>query len=174
MKYRSSTRNRDGKSEVVFECDTPEEADLIEAALTHGTQWVHFLKGGEVKLSDALEPPVEVDPLTADHWLPGPVTELYDSGLRDQSRSYYVSGLGAYDGGSERRARALTEAGFACLRSRRGIDGRIWEHWYLSGKWSAKGPIKDKDDAEILQWLCRLGPGNITESGRTWGLGIDM
>lgn len=84
-----------------------------------------------------------------------------------------MSGLGAYDGKYAKRAALLEEAGFECLRSRRGKDGRIWEHWYLPGKWSAEGPIKGMDDDAILRWLCQLGPGNIVESGRTWGLEAD-
>ena len=88
-------------------------------------------------------------------------------------KAWFVSGLQAYDGEYDRRAESLARAGFDCMRSRRGLDGRIWEHWYLSGRWAARGPIEGKSDDEILKWLVSLGPGTIVESGRHWGLALD-
>lgn len=173
MRFKMRTLG-DGKSEVTFECESKEEADLIEGALARGSQWVRFSKGGEVSLSPAFEaPPAEPDPLTADFWAPGEVEERFDTGLRDQVPSYFVSGLHAYDGRYEHRAAKLAEAGFECLRSRRHADGLITEHWYLSSRYGAKGPIEGADDAAILRWLTKVGSGNIIESGRTWGLAID-
>lgn len=68
----------------------------------------------------------------------------------------------------------LEEFGFECLRSPRGLDGRFWEMWYLSGLWSAKGRLKGtlhgiKDPAqaidEAVRFLCKnvqFGSLNVT------------
>lgn len=177
MRFVESSSPRDGRpGRLVFEFDNEDERKVIESAIERGTHWLRLSPGLEPRLHPAFEPVPEVpDPLTAAQWKQGPVIERADTGLRGDgsSRAFFVSGLGAYDGRYAKRALLLENAGFACLRSRRGEDGRIWEFWYLPSKWSAEGPIKGMDDDAILSWLCQLGPGNITESGRTWGLEVD-
>ncbi len=61
------------------------------------------------------------------------------------------------------QARTLQSYGFVCLRSQRGDDGQYWEHWLLSGLWSAEGELK-KEIKELtgkkaldaaIKFLCR-------------------
>lgn len=60
-------------------------------------------------------------------------------------------------------ADVLERYGFACLRSRRGDDGRFHEHWFLPGLWCAKGTLKEKlarveKDAQLdvaIEFLCK-------------------
>lgn len=40
-------------------------------------------------------------------------------------------------------AEKLISYGFICMRSKRGDDGRFWEHWFLPGLRSAKGNLEE-------------------------------
>lgn len=51
------------------------------------------------------------------------------------------------------QAITLRQAGFECLRSRRGLDGRFWEVWMLPYLESAQGELRD-----VLQDLPRAAP----------------
>jgi hypothetical protein len=41
-------------------------------------------------------------------------------------------------------AEQLESWGFECMRSRRGLDGKFWEIWFLCGLWAAKGALKEE------------------------------
>jgi len=64
----------------------------------------------------------------------------------------------------ESTAKQLEGFGFECMRSRRGIDGKFWEIWFLPGLWAAEGKFKEflkgakpreKEQIEkAIQFLC--------------------
>lgn len=41
-------------------------------------------------------------------------------------------------------AEKLESYGFNCLRSRREIDQKFWELWYIPGLWATKGELKER------------------------------
>ena len=63
-----------------------------------------------------------------------------------------------------KQAERLESYGFACLRSRRGDDGKFWEVWYLPGLFLARGglekAISDEKDNKLkldkaVSFLCQ-------------------
>jgi len=93
----------------------------------------------------------------------------------ESTTSIYVHGLGGYgvhETEMKRRVDAMNAAGFECMRSPRGQDGKYWEVWYLPGPWSAKGPIEGMKMQDILEWLCQQGPGSIDLVRQQFGLSI--
>lgn len=88
----------------------------------------------------------------------------------------YVHHITGYAGQEYYKGRAdlLESAGFVCLRSEKGKDGKYWEVWYLPGAYAAEGPIKDKTPEEIKSWvLNEVRPGNLEIVGENWGLSPD-
>jgi len=163
------------------------EIAAIEAAM-NGLYWVSVNPRGRViktKHYDGpieKEPVVEPDPDLFEYWpdrvrgeyvlrhVPPDKTEA--SG--EASTSLYVQHIAGYGGRNryERNQRLLQAAGFHCLRSKRGEDGRYWEIWYLPYL-SAAEVIGDTLE-DILDWLrTRIGPGTIALKGKTWGLSVD-
>lgn len=95
---------------------------------------------------------------------------------RSDYPSFYVQGISAYSSEKhvyEYRSGQLKAAGFERLRSEKGDNGKYWELWYLSSRWSAKGQIDKFDDDQILRWLMKVGVGSISFEGEQWGAGID-
>lgn len=71
--------------------------------------------------------------------------------------SFVVKYVGAGGSGYARSAQKLIDAGFECLRSRRGRDGHYWELWYLPSTTFAGDSLKislDKIKSEQpRRWL---------------------
>ncbi len=57
--------------------------------------------------------------------------------------SFIVRGVGAGGGGYGPAAQRLIDAGFECMRSRRGRDGHYWELWFLPSSTFARGTLKE-------------------------------
>ena len=68
----------------------------------------------------------------------------------------------------------LESWGFACCRSKRGLDGSYWEIWWLSGLWAAKGDLDlfignrarygkkaKKTLEEVVNWIT-TGPKRVS------------
>ena len=174
-----------------------EKEDIVRlaGALQYGMKWIRMRPDGEIETSDVYTtPPVPIaDPGMRNIWQLDPLPEgasvqmklFYDDPemqepKRDWSkkhRSIYLQSIQGYDGQDAyvSRAKRLAEAGFVCLRSCRGDDGKYWEIWYLSGPCCGRGPLKDMKTAdEIKEWVLNtIGPGTVTLSGEHWGLSID-
>jgi hypothetical protein len=97
-------------------------------------------------------PDANADPLTVAHWGGTGVKEF--GGLPKNegwhSPGIIATGIGAgcgKDTGCQKRSQdILTECGFVCLRSPRGLDGKYWEQWVLHFMGAAKGPLKEHID----------------------------
>ena len=182
VKVRSSRYSKNGPCELVLEVENAETLKALEA-MVRGFCWA---KGTADKIFEIF-PPVNVppeipDPLVDACW---PKPEAVQGTFRfekvtftkekdNQHKAIYVQSIAGYSGGYKSKAERLMEAGFSVLRSKRGIDGLIWEIWYLSSAYMAKGPIAGKKTDEIVSWLCRsIGPGTVSIEGEHWGLAAD-
>ena len=181
----SSHSNLTGMDEIHVEM--PEAAVPFFEAMLNGVRWARVVKGKLVTAPVHKEPPTPVADPPIDACWPQPGREKpvqlrlnLDFDHRDpkewgadKHKSIYVQHLSGYGDKYDQKVKVFEEAGFCCLRSRRGDDGQYWEIWYLSGAWAAKGPIKDKTTDEIVRWVMGYGPGTIEVAGAHWGLAID-
>ena len=183
--------NDTGKGEITI-AGTSEDIRLIELMIL-GTSWIRRgLVGVEESKAYHDAPSPINDPKLEDHWPIEPLVtpssqyklfvdeDEHEKQARAKGkmdfRSIYVSGITAYASGDiyVARAKLLDDAGFICLRSRRGDDGKYWEIWYLAGPTNAQGAIKGKNSDEIVNWLCKVvGPGSISIEGVHWGAVLD-
>jgi len=133
------------------------------------------------RLKSDIDPPAGPDPTLFDHWPIGSGLR-YIRGLNPEKKnreayspSIHVQHITGYGGGRtyEEIAADYTAAGFVCMRSQCGEAGEYWEVWFLPGAWKARGPIEGKKIEDILTWVRRQGPGEITLDGQHWGLSID-
>lgn len=175
---------------IVIESKENEDEDLVsfEAALL-GHVWVRLNEQGKLETAPAHKsPPQEFDKVVDNIWKKGPL-ELRRShpvGKTKESRSFFVQSLEGYSDkyygngysfpkfqGKMLKATMMRFNGFQPLRSIRGMDGKIWEIWYLPGAWAAEGELRGKSEKEILDWLrYEVQPGTIALSGEEWGLSV--
>ncbi len=184
----------DGRHEVTL---SGEKEDVVAfvGAIQFGMKWVKLTGDGTIGVADVFKgtpSPID-DPEMQNVWCfdPLPPEEpvqmqlLYDDPeMKDpkhewsrEHRAIFLQSIQGYAGRDayKHRAERLLEAGFSCLRSRRGDDGKYWEIWYLPGVCCGRGPIKDmKTSDEVMKWVLNsIGPGTLTMGGEHWGLSID-
>ena len=174
---------------------TKEDIVRLAGALQYGMKWIRMWPNGEIETSDVYAmPPSPIDDVELQNiWQFDPLPEGADVQmklLRDdpkmqepksewskKHRSLYLQSIQGYAGRDAyvSRAKRLMEAGFICLRSRRGDDGKYWEIWYLPSPCCGRGPLKDMKTAdEVTAWVCNtIGPGTVTLGGEHWGLALD-
>ena len=100
-----------------------------------------------------LPAPVD-DPMIDPHWMqplhkeqPASQMQLFKyQPLHDwEHPAIIITGLCPYrwtEEGYRFNAEKLESFGFDCMRSRRGNDGKFWEHWYLCSTVCAEGDLK--------------------------------
>ena len=129
------------------------EREKVEG-MEHGNYWM-TVRDGRTEFSPTHTPlpgPADDDSMLP-FWSPKSdkpqhfEKRVFDKGRLDGSSSpaFYVSHLCGYDyspDGYKRNASLLESYGFACMRSRRGDNGKFWEHWYLPGTFLAAGDLK--------------------------------
>ena len=185
--------NDDGTREITLK-GASEDVKRLAGALLYGMKWVRLTASGELETSDVYDkaPAPTYDPEMQNIWRFDPhavgaaqMRLFYDDPeMQDPKnkwsrdhRAIYLQGISGYSGKDEyvRRATLLTEAGFSCLRSRRGDDGKYWEIWYLPDPCCGRGPIKGmKTSDEVKKWIFKnIGPGSVALEGEHWGLSID-
>lgn len=156
----SSSSRGPVKSGISLTGLTLQEAELAEG-MVRGQWWMRCADG-RLEFAPTREPvPAPIEDVMLPEWRKpreGDGTEQFQMELLDserkwdgQSASIIIQHLCGYSYSAEgykRNASFLERCGFACLRSRRGDDGRFWEVWFLPSLWAAKGPLKDA--------LCRL------------------
>lgn len=184
MKISGQTFRREGPCEVRIELTDRRESAAFEAALS-GARWITGGPCGELIQAPRYPTPVvEPDPIVGPHftatrqvsYLPNDVTP--DAGPERLEPAVYVSHLCGYNYSDENYRRAsswMESAGFACMRSKRGEDGKYWEIWYLPGPFRARGPIEGvKTSNEIARLVCQsVTPGRVDLGGASWAMAID-
>lgn len=155
-RVRASSYKAGPDGHVTLSSLTTEEGEKLRGAVD-GVWWMRG-NGGRLEFAPGYEPPSAP---TEDAMLPywrTPArpekeedqyqTELFDtaSNWDSQTASIVIQHLCGYSytpEGYKANAEMLEECGFACLRSRRGDDGKFWEIWFLPGLWAAKGRLKE-------------------------------
>ena len=143
----------------------PREAELIEASVRGGFYWIRVDKEKgfqHVPTYEVLPDPIRDkemqpfwrEPTPLEIKLQGQLKLLNLAEMADNcSPSITISSLCGYyytPKNYATEAEKLESYGFACMRSRRGDDGRFYEHWLLSGLWSAKGDLREAVIAEPI------------------------
>lgn len=191
----SGERTNAGGAHEITISGEKEDVVALAGALQYGMKWIRMLANGTIETSDVYtHPPAPTDdPDMQNIWQFDPLPEgagvqmrLFrdDPEMKDpknewsrNNRSIYLQSIQGYaeKGVYKERAKKLAEAGFECLRSRRGKDGKYWEIWYLPSPCCGRGPIKDmKTSDEVKKWIMTtIGPGTLTMGGEHWGLSID-
>lgn len=129
-----------------------------------GCYWVK-VEEGRLKIAPALqEPPAPTkDESMMPYWFSGNEKEgfLKRRIFGDKkdwppfSPSFIIQHLCGYHwtpGFYKSTAEKLESFGFECMRSRRGVDGKFWEVWFLPGLWVAEG--------DFSRYLKRLEKSN--------------
>lgn len=130
------------------------ESDAIEGALK-GANWIR-VKDGRLQFASAFDKPpeAEFDENVGPFW---PRKGFGKKGNRDV-KHYKIDdvtfsephilieavGAGAsekYEEVYEKNRAKLESYGFECLRSRRGVDGKYWEIWYLPSLMLSEGDL---------------------------------
>jgi hypothetical protein len=164
------------KGEIHFEGFTPEEIEKMEGFLL-GHYWA-TVEEGRLKVSfTKKELPTPADDVEmmpfwrkAENQEAAMQTVLFDVDTQIEnlvSPHFLIQSLCGYGYTPEsykNNAERLESYGFECMRSRRGIDGRFWEIWYLPGLWASKGELKEYlirngnregTTKDAIYWLCK-------------------
>jgi len=173
MKITRASHTKDRITSLQIEFEEGEDGTAVEAALL-GHKWVRQNHDGELEVSEAAVPPKLSDPEIDNHFTSDQVVLRLAPTKEPYEPAFYVQHICGYGGHNyQERAGALRMRGFSCLRSKRGVDGRFWEVWYLSGRWAAEYDLRGKSTEEIKNWLLSFGSGQFSIEGESWGLGID-
>lgn len=181
IRMRSSgSKPKDGTGSITFEGNL-EEIENIENALTTGTYWIRKDDEDNIIFVSAYKPPAKLEDHDINpYFKKGTIRRLTKGLLKkddtssDQSCSFFVQHLGGYGDYYSKNISQMENAGFECLRSRRGKDGKYWEIWYLPGLWAGKGPLeKVKTKREVIKFLSQLGVGQFEVATEHWGLALD-
>lgn len=172
---------------VILENLTKDEMDQIQHAFSARCSFVGVNDEGRLEIVDKHKPlpaPAD-DPPMQGFWCPKPPPKTiefpqppfppkhfeFSEVHQYSSPSITIQHLCAYSYTPERykaEARKLESYGFACLRSRRGTDGKYWEIWYLSGLWSARGALGECLDEHLACSGCQS-----TKIERPFGWGLN-
>jgi len=147
---------------VVSECHNPENGEISLRGFIKdetaqflgaiaGCSWVK-VENGRLQVAPALEaPPAPArDETVMPHWLSENNKEGFTkrkifggrTNLTGYSPGIFIQSLCGYHWTHEsyrHQVETLESFGFECMRSRRGVNGKFWEVWYLPGLWAAKG-----------------------------------
>jgi hypothetical protein len=145
---------------------TPEEMETIEA-FTLGSCWIRTTEDGRVERRERFAelPDPVADPYQPPKWISAvdwskeaPFLCNPNPPLPEEPKPTYedpgiiVRYLCGYNNTPyEWEARKLQSYGFECLRSRRGLDGRFYEVWFLPSRYFAKGDLKDAIDTTTFK-----------------------
>lgn len=160
MEEKRARINGWGPGSVTFEGLTEDERNKMEGVV-RGHAWVTGEKEGRLKFVDTREklPSPEDDDEMLPFWrkpqngerVQVKLENLSEESLKHSSPSIFIQHLCGYNYTPENYrhvARELEAYGFECMRSRRGLDGRFWEGWFLPALFFATGAlekaIKDK------------------------------
>jgi hypothetical protein len=152
MKIRSFTNQKENNR---IEIDDLSEEDKDKfLGMVNGMWWVRGQEGVPVFFPafKRVPNPIE-DPRMNEFWPQRDEKTPKYSQIRVRDYEEYKSGspsitiqsLCGYDFTPEKYAKEVTKLrsyGFSCLRSPRSRDGKYYEHWYLSGLWSAQGNLE--------------------------------
>jgi hypothetical protein len=111
------------------------------------------------------------EPVPTEDGPAAPVNFQFDQVEQYSSPSILIQHLCGYGRTLERykiQAARLESYGFACLRSRRGPDGKFWEIWYLPGVRFAHGGLEEALGEHLACSHC--GSRNIIPE---WGFDLD-
>jgi len=178
----SGARFQEGESEITLIGDK-KVVENVEAALIQGSMWMKC-SGDNLIFTPAYKTPTleidsYIDPFFKKSTLrclaiKKETNEIKKRDNMDNSRcSFYVQHLQGYNGCYESVSRSMEVAGFECLRSRRGKDGKIWEIWYLSDISFFKNDKKKNTKRDVIQFLQQLDVGQFEIAEEHWGLGVD-
>lgn len=182
ISYTDEKRSNSGCS-LTLEGLTGTEVDLIKGLL-QGRLWASVGENGRLEhrwnLADLPEQTLDDEMLpfwrkvtteeVSSQIIELGLTEDFELHRGHMSPNYIISHLCGYHYTKERyidEAARLLDYGFIEMRSRRGNDGKYWQHWVLLGDWSAQGLLKKFiDDIErgndfksksdqIVSFLCK-------------------
>lgn len=176
---RVTTISCTGKRTTAITLEAGEGEDLADFETMLGShKWIRQNEYEELESAPAhIDPPIlfdkDIDPIW--HGKPATIRQLREAEKKDINvythRSFYVQHIAGYDGDRFRKAQKLVLCGFSVLRSKRGINGKCWEIWYLPGAWAAEGELRNKSEDKILDWLIHeIRLGTIDLSGQSLGL----
>jgi hypothetical protein len=146
-----------GNGEATVKGLTKEEFEKFMAAVTAGAYYIRVVEGRleAVPIWEELPKPT-TDEAMLPFWRQATKIEMGQKELFDefffgqqstQTPSITIKHLCGYSYSPENYkfyAELLESYGFDCLRSRRGLDGKYWETWYLPDLFFAKGPLGDR------------------------------
>jgi len=157
IRYRTTTRSRDGECEITLSKLTRSELEAVEAFLI-GQRYLGCFKGRlySYDVHGRLPGPLD-DPLMSQHWDSEPEEKQYGGppeGKGIYSPGIVITAVGAGGGRGEpkRSYEILTECGFVCLRSPKGPGGKHWEQWVLHSLACANGPLKEHLAGREKDW----------------------
>ncbi len=144
-----------GRDSMTISGILEEDQERVTACLQAGAYWIR-VRDGKLEIVESWEK--LPDPINDEKMLPfwrkpteaeTTQLELFEMGMvgEHDSPSISIQHLCGYDYSPENyrmQTEKLESYGFECLRSRRGLDGKYWEVWFLSGLWAAKGDLKEK------------------------------
>ena len=175
-------RNDKDEASIEFE-GTRGEIDALDNALSTGQLWVRKDEAGNLIFAPSFKKPelgtdYDVEPyFTKGKKIARLARGLLKKDETDRSDcSVFAQHICGYGGNYEERARRLENAGFSCLRSRRGKDGKYWEIWYLPGLWAYEGPTakkKKKTKKDVINFLANIGVCQFAISHEHWGASIE-
>jgi hypothetical protein len=146
-----------GNGQMTISGICKEDQERVTASFKAGAYWLR-VKDKMLEIKPSWEPlpdPVK-DPKMFPFWrepAEGEVktqTKLFE--IEKEGLDYHNSpsisiqhlcGFKYTDKGYKFNAEQLESYGFECMRSRRGLDGKYWEIWFLPGLWAAKGELKE-------------------------------
>jgi hypothetical protein len=182
FKVSSSRYQGEGESEITLTGDK-NIIDNVESALIQGTMWMKCNKDNLIFTPAYKTPTLEIDshidPFFKKSTLRCLAIKKETDNIKkkdnthDSRCSFYVQHLQGYNGCYESVSRSMENAGFECLRSRRGKDGKIWEIWYLADICFFKCDKKKVSRNDVISFLQHLGVGQFEIAEEHWGLGVD-
>ena len=174
---RVSVARGHGGNEATFAGMQRDECDALLAAMMGGA-WIRVdPETGRLMTLPAYQEFIE--PLQDPFWAGSSIHSNQTGGAKSHRKTELLPvGGGSYpalvlthlEPYGDKRARISTaqtiqDWGFVCLRSRRNLDGRFWEVWYLPDLWAAKGQLATQRD----EWKAeKLSSGQISEMAADW------
>lgn len=129
-----------------------ENLEKMLASMTSGAYFVRVDKGKlvSVPIWKELPKPTE-DKEMLPFWRRPPIQtqpEIFDEYDHSKEKAYspsitiqHLCGYNYSEFSYKDNAEKLESYGFECLRSRRGLDAKFYELWFLPGLWQAKGDL---------------------------------
>ena len=166
-------KKEDGRGcSIKFDNLTPEELEKIQYALSSSCGWIRFNEGRlEVLERYDTAPIQEADPLMAGFWTPKPPVKAIEFPKPpfapkvfefDEVGDYsfpgilvqHLCGYNWTPDNYQAQVKKMESWGFACLRSKRGGEGKYWEAWFLPSLYQACGALGDTMNAHLACSNC--------------------